>query len=108
MSWRDQFEKVFEEKEEIIQPMGFYPLCSAMCEALGISKMINEPTGPWDKHTILDFGTITKAFILDMLNQRSPLYKFSASFEDVDYEVHFGKGPPVSGQNDRAYAGVFY
>ena len=73
LSWRDQFKFAFDDREEIIQTMGFYPLCSAMCESLGIPKMIDEALGPRDKRAALDFGTITKALILDMLNQRSPL-----------------------------------
>ncbi len=83
---------LFEQKEEIIHDMGFYPLCAAMCEALAIPQMINEATGPRDPRAVLDFGLVTKALIVNMLHQRTPLYQFSEAFENVDCEVLFGKG----------------
>jgi len=90
---KEQFEHLLDvQDKEYVQEMGFYPLCAAMCDALNIPQFINEATGPRDPRAALDYGTVVKAFIINMLDQRTPLYHFSQAFANVDCEVLFGEG----------------
>lgn len=86
------FSFLIDTQEEIIYDMGLYPLCGAMCESLAIPEIINQATGPQDKRAVLDYGTIVKAFIINMLDERSHLLHFADSFGNKDCEVLFGKG----------------
>jgi len=88
----NQFDFLFDKEEESIYDMGLAPLVGAMCESLAIPETINQTLGPRDKRAVLDFGFITKAFIIDMLTERSLLLHFSSAFEDLDCEVLFGEG----------------
>lgn len=84
--------KLLCAQEEDIYTMGMYPLCGAMCEALGIPETINQALGPLDPRTQLEYGVVAKAMIINILDNRTPLYRFSQAFEGVDCEVLFGKG----------------
>jgi transposase len=88
----NSFDSLIDKNEEIIYDMGLYPLCSAMCESLGIPEIINKATGPRDPRAVLDYGTVVKSMILNMLDERSQLLHFANSFENKDCEVLFGKG----------------
>lgn len=83
---------MFDDQEEYIITMGMYPLCGAMCEALGIPEVINKAVGPRDPRAVLDVGLIVKAMIINILDERSPLFHFADAFRGVDCEVIFGEG----------------
>ena len=78
--------------EEYLFEMGLYPLCNGMVEALNITHIIDEACGPSDPRSLMSTGTLTKAFILNILDQRTPVYQIGESFKYTDTEVLFGSG----------------
>jgi transposase len=83
---------LIDDGNEITYDMGLDPLCGAMCEVLGIPQIINEKAPKRDARTELDYGTIVKAMIINILDDRSHLLHFADSFKEKDCEVLFGKG----------------
>ena len=70
--------------------MGLYQLGNGMVEALSIPQIIDSACGPADPRTLMSVGTLVKAFILNIFDQRTPVYLIGESFKDVDCEVLFG------------------
>lgn len=83
---------LIDNGNDITYNMGLDPLCGAMCEVLGIPQTINEKTPNRDPRAELDFGTIVKAMIINILDERSHLMHFADSFKEKDCEALFGKG----------------
>ena len=62
----------------------------AMVETLSLSQIINSACGPAEPRTLMSVGTLVKAFILNILDQRTPVYQIGESFKGGDCEVLFG------------------
>lgn len=90
----DPLENMIDKRhpDDIIYDMALYPLCNAMGRALAIPQFIDEAVGPKDPRAKLSTGTLAMAFIMNILNQRTPLLHVAESFKNVDCEVLFGPG----------------
>ena len=78
--------------EEYIFEMGLHPLFSAMIESLNIPHYIDEKCGPPDPRELLSTGELAKAFIINVLDQRTPVYKLADSLKYADCGVLFRPG----------------
>lgn len=78
--------------DEYVLNVGVYPLFNAMTEALKIPFFVDEQCGSFDRRLLLTPGQLAKAFIINILAGRQPVYKISESFEEQDCEVLFGPG----------------
>ena len=76
------------------------PVIAHLCDRLKI-KEIADNSLPWDKSQwVISPGTVIKGIIIDALNGRSPLYRMSEFFEQIDTEHVLGAGVAASHFND--------
>ena len=76
------------------------PVVAHFCNRLKIEKIANQIL-PWDSSQWqLSPGTVIKAFIVDALNERTPLYRMNEFFSSVDIESLLGPGVKAEQLND--------
>lgn len=84
--------------------VGPAPLIGRMCEALGVTEVIDRLTD-WDPGQCrLSPGTRIKALVVNILTARRPLYRVSEAFEAGDVELAVGAGVEIGHLSDDCLA----
>lgn len=84
--------------------VGPAPLLAAMCDAIGLTEVIDRLV-QWDPAQCkLSPGTRIKALVVNILTERQPLYRVGLAFRENDPELLFGRGVSYEDLDDNALA----
>ncbi|MDQ8737121.1 DUF4277 domain-containing protein [Paenibacillus sp. LHD-38] len=79
-------------------------LIAALCDEIGLEKLINDAVDWHPSYCKVSPGTHIKAMIINILCSRMPLYRVSEFYHELDVELLFGGAIKASDFNDDALA----
>ena len=91
-------------ESEFVVPVhaGASQLIAAICDELGVERIVNEMVDWNHGYWKLTPGTHVKAFIVNTLCARRPLYRIEEFYADLDVEMLFGMKAQAGDFNDDA------